>query len=105
MAMRYTKIKKALNMLANDQGLSRHPVDVPTLRKHGLSIASERWDGDVDLDTVECCLARLTDAELETLCIGDAEDHPALLRKVSRGQKTRNMVNAFLEEMFEQTGD
>jgi hypothetical protein len=95
--MRY--VKRALRLIAQDQGMSRYPVKVKDIKDHEY-VYTEQFRGTLSLSKINRFLATLTDAEFETLCIG--EENEALMILGRSRHKHGKMTNVFLNRMFEQ---
>ena len=87
---RYPTLHKVMEIFCNDQGLEAH----------AFTLQMVQFEPDIDIDKMETELSTLSKEDLETLCIGDADEHPAILEKLRWG----GMIHRALDTMFETTG-
>jgi len=90
----YPTIQLAMEIIANDQGLSGHPCHLGE-----IDFANEEIR--VDLPRVEAALAKLSRADLETVCIGEQEEQVRVTHNMVDGA----MVHRALETIFEECGN
>jgi hypothetical protein len=91
--MTYPTLRKAFEMMLNDQGMGIHDIPLEQVDFAGEGITTD------SLQVAEVYLATLPETELEELCVGDQDNWPPIYEKI--GKWGSEVIHRTLECMFE----